>query len=179
MCCQHWRPSMSEHRLDERTQPPMADSQNSRWHGNEDDVGKTSNDEKKVSWGAAVVVEIVDRDNAGSPGCNEEHYESENHLEKHTKQRNREGKIWWIMFTLILKKTSKTNDIIVRPLLIKHFNPPIHFSSTWWICLQYATLYNHNALITLLFLTLAARLSAGTRFMTGASCAELRILLWV
>ena len=71
----------------------MSDSQNSRWHGNEDDVGKTSNDQKKVSWGAAVVVEIVDGDNAGSPGCNEEHYESENHLEKHMKQRKREGKL--------------------------------------------------------------------------------------
>lgn len=31
--------------------------------------------------------------------------------------------------------------------------------------------------IILFLLTLAARLSAGTRFMTGASCAELRILL--
>lgn len=81
--CDVGQGSVSKQRLDEGTQPPVANCQDSRWHGNEDDVGKSSNDQKKLSRGASVVVEIVDRDNAGSPRCNEEHYESENHLEKH------------------------------------------------------------------------------------------------
>lgn len=76
--------SVSECRLHERTQPPVANCQNSWRHGNEDNVGKSSNDQKKLSRRAAVVVEIVDRDNAGSPGCNEKHDESENHLEEQT-----------------------------------------------------------------------------------------------
>lgn len=37
----------------------------------------------------------------------------------------------------------------------------------------------HKILDTLFFLTLAARRSAGTRFITGPSCTELRVLPWV
>lgn len=72
--------SVSEHGLDARPQSPVADCQNSRWHGDEDNVGKTSNDQKKICGGTRVVVEVVDRDNAGSPGRDEEHDESKDHL---------------------------------------------------------------------------------------------------
>lgn len=78
-----WYLSVRECRLDERTQPAVAECQNNRGHCNEDDVGKTSNDQKILCRRAPVVVEIVDRDNASSPRYYEEHYESENHLQKH------------------------------------------------------------------------------------------------
>lgn len=64
----------------------MTKCQSRRRKGNEDNVGKTCNDQKKLSGGAAVVVEIADRDNAGPPGHDEQHYESKNHLEEHKTQ---------------------------------------------------------------------------------------------
>lgn len=79
---------MSKQRLDEGTKPSVANCQNNRRHGNEDDVGKSSNDQKKLGRRALVVVEVVDRDNAGPPRCNEEHDESQNHLEKHTEKNH-------------------------------------------------------------------------------------------
>lgn len=64
----------------------MTHCKDHRRHGNEDNVGKTSNDQKKLSRGPTVVVKVVDRENAGSPRCNEEHDEGEDHLEKHTRE---------------------------------------------------------------------------------------------
>lgn len=67
----------------------MTHCEDHRRHGNEDNVGKTSNDQEKLSRGASVVVKVVDRENAGSPRCNEKHDESENHLKKHTREKRK------------------------------------------------------------------------------------------
>lgn len=64
----------------------MAHREDHRRQGDEDDVSKTSDDEQKLSRGATVVVEVVDGDNAGSPRCDEEHDECEDHLKKHTRE---------------------------------------------------------------------------------------------
>ena len=79
---------VSEQRLDPWAEPPVTDCQNSRGHGNENYIGKARDDQKKIGWRAPVVVEVVDRDNAGSPGYNEEHDEGENHLKSHTRKIN-------------------------------------------------------------------------------------------
>lgn len=68
--------SVGKKRFEESPQASMTDCQDSRRHGNEDNVGKASNHQQKLSRGALVVVEIVNRDDAGSPRCNEQHDES-------------------------------------------------------------------------------------------------------
>lgn len=77
----HFR-SAGKQRFEESPQASVADCQDSRRQGNENNVGKASNDQQKLSRGALVVVEIVDRDDAGSPRCDEEHDKSKNHLWK-------------------------------------------------------------------------------------------------
>lgn len=61
----------------------MSDCQNRRRHGDKGNVGKSCNNQKILSRVATAVVEIVDGDDAGSPGCNEEHNECKDHLESH------------------------------------------------------------------------------------------------
>lgn len=75
--------SVGEHRLDEHTQPPMAKRQNRRRQRKEGNVGEPSNDPKELCWGAAVVVEIGDGDDAGSPGRDEQDDKGKDHLEEH------------------------------------------------------------------------------------------------
>lgn len=60
----------------------MTDGQDNRRQGNEEGVGKASNDQQKPGRGALAVVEIVNREDAGSPRSNEEYDESKDHLEK-------------------------------------------------------------------------------------------------
>lgn len=72
--------SVGEQRFEERPQTSVSDRQDNRRQGNEDNVGKASDDQQELGRGALVVVEVVDRDDAGSPGYNEEHDESKNHL---------------------------------------------------------------------------------------------------
>lgn len=103
-------PSVHECGPDTRTKLPVADCQNDRWQGNEDDVGKTSNDHQIIGWGATVVVEVVDRDNAGPPWEDEEYYEGENHLGKKSTQIKRKhfqsSRLCWICCSDLLLNTS-------------------------------------------------------------------------
>lgn len=75
----HFR-SVGKQRFEESPQASVTDCQDSRRQGNEDNVGKASDDQQKRGRGASVVVEIVDRNDAGSPRCNEEHDDAKNHL---------------------------------------------------------------------------------------------------
>lgn len=74
--------SVSEQRFVEGSQASVTDCQDDRGKANEDSVGKASNDQQKLGRGASVVVEIIDREDAGSPRYNEENGESKNHLGK-------------------------------------------------------------------------------------------------
>lgn len=75
----HFR-SVGKQRFEESPQASVTDCQDSRRQGNEDNVGKASDDQQKLGRGALAVVEIVDRYDAGSPRCNEERDERKNDL---------------------------------------------------------------------------------------------------
>lgn len=77
--------SARERGFDAGMQTPVSHRQNHWWQGDEDGVGKASNDQEEISRGAAVVVEVVDRNDAGSPRYNEEHNQTKNHLMKKEK----------------------------------------------------------------------------------------------
>lgn len=87
---------VGKQRFEESPQTSVTDCQDSRRQGNEDNVGKASNDQQKLGRGALVVVEIVDRDDAGSPRCNEEHDESKNHLGGKGSDVSALDKVCWI-----------------------------------------------------------------------------------
>ena len=63
-----------------RTQAAVTNRQNNGRHGDEENVGKACNDQEELGRLTAVVVEVVDRYYAGSPGGDEEHNEGQNNL---------------------------------------------------------------------------------------------------